>query len=185
MKTATAHLKSVSPMCQGAPMATPKDRDETHAEYEERCWKERAHVNDDGNVFIPPTAFKNCLQDAAKYKGIQIPGKGKERYTKHFEAGVMVVDPMVLPVMEADIEKWRHFVPADGKPGGSKRVWKNFPIFREWEGEVPFLVFDETINEEVFLQHIEDAGQFIGIGSFRPRNRGFFGRFEVVEVKWS
>ena len=66
MKTATAHLKSVSPMCQGAPMGTEKSRDETHAEYEERCWKERAHVNNDGYVFIPPTAFKNCLQDAAK-----------------------------------------------------------------------------------------------------------------------
>ena len=185
MKTATAHMKSVSPMCQGAPMATLKSRDETHAEYEERCWKERAHVNGDGFVFIPPMVFKNCLQDAAKYKGTQIPGKGKERYTKHFEAGVMVVEPLVLPVKEADIERFHHFVPADGKPGGTKRVWKNFPRFQRWEGKVQFLVFDEIINEDVFLQHLQDAGQFIGIGSFRPRNRGYYGRFEVLDVKWS
>ncbi len=63
----------------------------------------RAHVNDDGYMFIPPMAFKNCLSEAAKYISQQIPGQGKATYTKHFEAGVMVLDPLVLPIKKEEI----------------------------------------------------------------------------------
>jgi hypothetical protein len=42
-------------------------------------------------------AFKNCLAEIAKYLSLQIPGKGKTTYTKHFEAGVMVLDGLALP----------------------------------------------------------------------------------------
>ena len=47
-----------------------------------------------------------------------------------------------------------------------------------------FFVLDETITEDVFLNHLTQAGQFIGIGRFRPRNNGFYGRFAVDKVEW-
>ena len=40
----------------------------------------------------------------------------------------------------------------------------------------------ETITLSVFRKHLEEAGKFIGIGRFRPRNNGFYGRFEVKEI---
>jgi hypothetical protein len=43
---------------------------------------------------------------------------------------------------------------------------------------------DDTITEEVFKLHIEQAGQFIGLGSFRPRNNGYYGRFKVKIKKF-
>jgi len=185
MKTARAKLSSVSPYSQSKVLVTPKSRDETHEEHEQRCWRERCHTDNDGIVFIPPTAFKNCLAEAAKYKGIKIAGKGQERYTKHFEAGVMVVEPLSLGVHVDDIEGERLHVPSDGKRGGSKRVWKTFPVFREWSGTVEFLILDEIINPDVFLEHLTDAGKFIGVGRFRPRNNGYYGRFQVDNVTWN
>ena len=185
MKKAICKLKSASPYGQSKYISEKKTKNETHAEFEKRAWRQRMHSTADGNVFIPPMAFKNCLSEAAKYKPIQIPGKGKSTYTKHIEAGVLVVDPLVLPNKVADVEGITLHVPSDGRRGGSTRVEKTFPMIPSWEGTVEFLVFDELINEDVFRSYLEDAGSFIGIGFFRPRNNGYWGRFEVVDLKWS
>jgi hypothetical protein len=76
------------------------------------------------------------------------------------------------------------FVPATGKRGDGKRVDKCFPVVPKWSGDVHFYILDETITERVFCQHLEEAGKFIGIGRFRPRNNGFYGRFSVEAIKW-
>lgn len=186
MKKAIATLKSISPYSQSRHYlnAVPKEDKESHRDYEIRTWRERLHVNNDGNIFIPPMAFKNCLSEAAKYLGIQIPGKGKSTYTKHFEAGVLVVDGLVLPLRKEDAKEQWLFVPSDGKRGGAKRVDKCFPVIHDWTGDVEFIVLDETITEDVFKKHLEEAGKFIGIGYFRPRNNGYWGRFSVEKIKW-
>ncbi len=35
--------------------------------------------------------------------------------------------------------------------------------------DIPSML-DDIIDQDVFRVHLEDAGQFIGIGRFRPRN---------------
>lgn len=187
MKIATAYLKSTanSPYSQSRYIQTPRGDKETARDHEDRCWRERMHVNNSGNVVIPPMCFKNCLSEAAKYLSIQIPGKGKSTYTKHFEAGVLVVKPVVLPVKAADVPGEWLFVPSDGTRGGSKRVEKCFPLIREWEGEVEYIIYDDTITEEVFQRVLIEAGRFVGIGRFRPRNNGYYGRFDVANIEWA
>lgn len=184
MKTATATLRSNSPYSQAKHYSTPKLDKERADEYEARTWRDRMHVTQTGSVFIPPMSFKNCLSEAAKYLSIQIPGKGKSTYTKHIEAGVMVVESLVLPVRKEDVQGEWLYVPSDGVRGGSKRVEKCFPVIHEWAGKVDFLILDETITQEVFKKILEEAGKFIGIGRFRPRNNGFYGRFVVEDVQW-
>lgn len=184
MRTAVCHLKSVSPYSQSKFIQDKKPRDITHEEFEERTWRKRLHVDENGNVFIPPMAFKNVMSEAAKFKPIQIPGKVKTTYTKHFEAGVMCVAPIPLGVKGDDVPgDWVH-VPSDGKRGGSTRVLKCFPVLPKWEAKVELLVVDDIIPEDIFETVLEDAGKLIGIGRFRPRNNGYYGRFEVVKVEW-
>jgi hypothetical protein len=184
MINAVCKLVSMSPYSQSKYIQEKKTRDETHADFEKRSWKQRCHWNEAGNLFIPPMSFKNCLSEAAKYKSIQIPGKGKSTYTKHFEAGVLVVEPLVLSVTQDSVShEWLH-VPSDGRRGGTTRVEKCFPLIPAWSGEVTFHVLDEIITEEVFTEHLRDAGSFIGMGRFRPRNNGFYGRFKVESVVW-
>lgn len=184
MRTAFAHLRSVSPYSQSRYIQQKKTRDQTHAEFEAESWRQRMHVNKDGNVIMPPMCFKNCLSEAAKYKPLQIPGKGKTTYTKHIEAGVLAYTPLVLDIKAEDVEgEWLH-VPSDGKRGGSARVEKCFPLIMEWGGVVEFSVLDDIIPEEIFQTYLEDAGQFIGVGRFRPRNNGYYGRFAVERIEW-
>lgn len=184
MKTAIATLQSTTPYSQSRHYSDPKLEKEQAKDYEARTWRNRLHTTERGQVFIPPMSFKNCLSEAAKYLGIQIPGKGKSTYTKHFEAGVMVMEPLMLGIDADQVAGEWLFVPSDGIRGSGKRVEKRFPIIHEWKGKVTFHVFDETITESVFKTHLVQAGQFIGIGRFRPRNNGFYGRFNVETIDW-
>lgn len=183
MKRFVADLESTSPYSQSRFYEVPKLEREQPADYEERTWRERLHVDKNGEVYIPPMAFKNCLSDAAKYMSVQIPGKGKATYTKHIEAGVIVVQRTPIGIHKEQVRgEWLH-LPSDGKRGGSKRVKKCMPIIDEWKAAVEFLICDEIITKEVFERHIKAAGDFIGIGRFRPRNNGYYGRFIVNSVE--
>lgn len=184
MKSAIVTIEGVSPYSQSKHYETPKLPRELSADYEERTWRGRMHVTKSGHVEIPGTALANAIKDAAKFLGIQVPGKGKENFTKHFDAGIMVTAGIELPVLASDVEPDRLFVPSDGRPGGGKRVIKLFPRIDDWGGSFTVLVLDDIITPEVFRQVVVCAGQLIGLGRFRPRNRGFYGRFSVSEISW-
>lgn len=181
---AVATLKSVSPYSQSRHYDTEKLERELPKDYEARTWRDRLHVDTESRVFIPPMAFKNCIAEAAKFLGEQIPGKGKSTYTKHFEAGVLVTDPLPLPLKKEEVQGEWLFLPSDGIRGSGKRVDKCYPVIPSWKGQVTFHVFDPIITADVFTKHLMQAGMFIGIGRFRPRNNGFYGRFSVESVTW-
>lgn len=187
MKKVTVHLKSLSAYGQSrfvmgeGLQRGPKEGADDH---EKRTWKERCHYDENGHVFIPPISFKNCLQEAAKFLGRQIPGRGKERYTKHFEAGIMVLEGLTLPVTRETLQGTWLKLPSDGTVGGTKRVSKCMPTIASWEGEVVFYVLDDTITKDVFEEHLREAGQFIGLGYWRPSKRGMWGRFACVSFEW-
>lgn len=193
MKTATVRLSSISPYSQSRKYTDPPRKDkENESDYEARTWMYRAHADENDHVFIPPMAFKNCIAEAAKFLSIQIPGRGKATYTKHFEAGILVVDAVVFDgkssrplVTRSTVEGEWLFVPADGRRGSGKRVNKCFPIIRKWSGDVVFHILDDILTRDVFERHLKEAGSLIGIGRFRPRNNGFYGRFEHSNLRWA
>lgn len=75
-------------------------------------------------------------------------------------------------------------LPSDGKAGSGSRVKKCLPRIDEWEGTVDYVILDDLITKDVFIQHLHQAGQLIGIGTFRPINKGYWGRFKVVSLDW-
>jgi hypothetical protein len=115
---------------------------------------------------------------------LQIPGKGKATYTKHFRSGLFVPNPIPLGVAKDNVEGFLKDVPADGKPGGNKRVDKIFPYVLAWEGDVTFFILDETITRDIFVYTLSQAGKFIGLGYWRPARDGYWGRFDLTEVTW-
>lgn len=186
MKTAVCKLRSTSPYSQGRYHQTPEKPKEDKAEYDTRTWRERLHyLPDTGQVFIPPMSFANSIKEAAKYLNIQIPGKGKSTFTKNFEAGIMVTEPLLIDAYKDSVESETLHVPSDGRRGGTSRVLRTFPLIRKWEGTVTYYILDDIITEEVFTRVLKECGNLIGIGRFRPRNCGYYGRFEVVDVKWT
>lgn len=183
MKTCYATLKSISGYSQSRMHDTPKLDRERPDEYELRTWRNKAHV-ENGVIYIPPMSFKQALDAAARRLGLQIPGKGKATYTKHFLSGVLVMDKLSTGIKIADAPgEWIN-ANADGVRGSGKRVKRCFPTINAWEGELPFYILDDTIDNGTFELVLKEAGQFIGIGRFRPQNGGFYGRFEIVKTRW-
>jgi len=189
-----ASLKSISPYSQSRMHDEPKvnfdgtpspDAKENPDAYERRTWRKKMHVTSDGHVFIPSMVFKNNLSEAAAFLSIKT-GKGSETFTKHFQAGVMVTDGLVLPEKAEDVPGEWFFMSSTGtkSKGGGKRVRRCYPMIASWSGDVTYYVIDETITQHVFEHHLKEAGRFIGIGRFRPRNGGFYGRFIVEKIKW-
>jgi len=163
---------------------TPKLDKEAPATYEARTWRERMHVTDKGNVFIPPMSFKFALETAARFLRLRIPGKGQSEYGKHFQAGVIVPECLILPNKKDKVDgEWLN-LHANGKRGSGTRVQRCMPIIPEWKGTVKYYVLDDTIPKDIFEQVLTESGNFIGIGRFRPENGGYLGRYKIVKVQW-
>ena len=185
MKIAKVRFTGVSRLSFSRHYDVPKLNKEQPKDYEERTWRERMHYDENGEIYIPPTMVKNCLSAIAKYLSMQVPGKNKATYTKHFEAGVQVLEPMMMGIKKDDVPGEWLFVPADGKRGGTKRVSKCFPLIEKgWTGEVNVYILDDTITRDVFELHMKEAGRFIGLGRFRPRQNGYYGRFDCEILEW-
>jgi len=184
MRTAVASLESLSPYSPSRRIMTPREPKEPWDEWEKRVWKERIHVTPEGRPFIPPMAFKRSLELAGKFLRMRIEGKGTSEYGKHFVAGVLVPEGLLLPGTVDDVEYEDLPLSSRGRRGHMD-VIKREPLFREWAGEVTYYILDDIIGHEVFETHLREAGNFIGIGRFRPENGGFYGRYKVNEVAWS
>jgi len=184
----TFGIEGIAPLSQSKPHLTDYLPGESHDDYRKRTWREQLHVDQQGMVFIPPGAIKNCLSEAALFMSIPVPGKGKATYTKHVEAGVACIKPVSIGVRATDVQPETLFQPADGKRGSGKRVWKTYPRIDAWGGLVELVVLDETVLQtshrsgNTILQDIcEGAGQYIGLHRFRPRKNGFYGRFTISD----
>lgn len=185
MLQASFTLIGTSPISFSAPIQSVRNTGEAHDAFEERTWRERLHVDENGEVFIPPSALKNCLAEVAKYLSETVPGKGKSTYTKHVEAGVLVTDPIRLGIPASSVVGERLFVPSSGKRGDGSRVWKRFPVIPSWRADASLYLLDPILIDkpQKIAEYLQHAGRFIGLGRFRPRNNGFYGRFRVENFK--
>lgn len=193
MKTATVKLTSASPYSQSRLFTKaeiePIEK-ESAQDYDSRNWRHHQHADKDGNIYIPPMALKNALMECAQYLGEKITGKGQATWTKHFTAGILCSEPVVLhdadgKTFNRDKTECETFMcHANGKRGSGTRVPRTFPVIREWQATAIFYILDETIAKDVFARYISEAGKFIGVGRFRPRNGGFYGRFFAEVTGW-
>jgi hypothetical protein len=89
----------------------------------------------------------------------------------------------MLGINKEETEGETFYCDPQGKKGsfGGSQVPRKFPVIFDWTGKAKFSILDETITKEIFLKYLIEAGQFVGIGRFRPQNQGFYGRFHVED----
>lgn len=185
MKKVTISLRSLAPYYQSRQHHVPRLDKEDAPAHEERTWREKCTTDSDDNICIPAMAFKQAFSRAAKMLSMQIPGRGKATYTKHFMAGIMVPANITLPIKKNDIERIAVNCNADGVRGSGKRVLRFFPEVKKWDGELDVIILDETITPAVFEKHAKEAGLLVGLGQNRPENGGSSGRFTCEKFAWS
>lgn len=194
LRRVTCTIRGTSPYAQSMRYEVEKiSIDETHAQAEERTWKERGHWNEEGKMFLPAMSFKKMIEGSAAYMGLKVPGRGKLGWAGIFGSAVMpdadgtILDAQGNPITRDNVRKLSLYVPSDGKKGGSTRVLKHFPLLLPgWTGICSLSVMDGRIPEDVFYKTLLCGGRFVGLGMFRPEKPrfGYFGRFEPVDIKW-
>lgn len=183
-KVCIAHIRGTSPYSASRAHEAPREPKETPGDYDDRTWRQKLHVSNDGTVVIPAMAFKMALDTAAKMLGEKIPGKRNATYSKFFLAGVLVFQDPRLGIPADAVRGARVHANADGVRGSGKRVFRTFPMVDDWQTTVTFDVLADEITKDVFEKHLAQAGSFVGVGRFRPQMGGLNGRFVVDKVEW-
>jgi len=65
-------------------------------------------------------------------------------------------------------------------PATKGRIMRHRPRFDEWGARFDLLVDDSQISLDMAHRLLNEAGESIGIGDFRPEKRGPFGTFRVT-----
>lgn len=132
---------------------------------------------DNKGFYIPSEQIRGSLIGA----GAMIKSKvGNSRKSmKNIVAGMFMIEEEKIPLpKQYEIDK-RSAVNRNIKA----RVICIRPKWEAWSGEFTLLVDNDTITNETVKEIIENAGQYIGIGSFRPTNNGMFGRYKLEKLE--
>lgn len=68
-------------------------------------------------------------------------------------------------------------------PATKGRIMRHRPRFDNWGARFDLVVNDHLLSTEVVHQLLNEAGEGIGIGDFRPEKRGPFGTFRVTKFE--
>lgn len=183
-KIVTVTMESISPYSSSRMHDVPKLEKERPDEYDQRTWREKLTTDETGMVVIPAMAFKQALDRCAKVLGLQVPGKGKSTYTKHFLSGCLCEADVPLGIHKDQVQSVTINAHSDGVRGSGKRVKRTFPQIPKWSAKARFIILDDAIDKGTFEKVMKESGQFVGVGRFRPENGGLNGRYKVTGFEW-
>lgn len=187
MRDVKIKIKGLTPYSASRPVELEKQKGESHEEFDKRVWRDKAHYNDAGQVFIPGVGFKLALDEVASLINEKIKGKGNQTYSGLIRTGVVAMSDMYLGVTKDKLKSITIFANLDGKRGGGNRGNRVFPLVSSWEGEIEFRVFNDDLPPEVFERFMTQAGLLTGVGRGRP-GKGCpagNGRFQPLEFLWT
>jgi hypothetical protein len=124
------------------------------------------YTNADG-PYAPSSWFEGAMVKA----GVNFSLRGKKTY-KDLVKSAVVVTPEEIPLRN----EWE----VDSRPVViSGRIMRHRPKFKEWSAEFTVEITDPQLPANVLQDILKDAGQYCGVGDYRPK----FGTFEIVEFK--
>jgi len=136
--------------------------------------EQKLYLTADGKIYTPSTHIYGALIDAAK--NFQIVGKKKATYSKIFGSSITIEPDEILHKKQ----KVETFSISAVNPNTRGRMMVHRPMMKEWELEFSVIFNEEDIPSEVLHDVINWAGQYSGIGDWRPNKKGKYGKFIVT-----
>jgi hypothetical protein len=144
--------------------------DVVRAEY--HCYR-----NAGGHCFIPAEQLRMALVNGGTFLKSKVGVRTKSM--KSIIAAMFMVQPDEILIPDYDAIDKRSAVNKNIKA----RVIKVRPKWTQWEAEFTLQIGEKTITKETIAELITTTGNYVGIGSYRPTCNGYFGRFELIELK--
>lgn len=133
--------------------------------------------NGTGKCFIPSEHIRGALINAGGMVKSKVGNSKKSM--KNIVAAMFFVSPEHIDMPEYDAIDKRSAVNKNIKA----RVISIRPKWTNWEAEFDLNIDNDSITTATIKEIISQAGNYIGIGSFRPTNNGMFGRFTLESLK--
>lgn len=138
--------------------------------------EDKLYLDDDEKPYIPAVYLQRALIDAGKR--LQVRGNKKATYSKIVGA-VVDIEPEAITLTG----KYVPFRISAVNPMTKGRMMVTRPRFDKWSLEFQIIVNDESVGFETMNQLLVSAGQFTGVGDWRPEKKGKFGKFVVTSFK--
>lgn len=135
------------------------------------------YVDERNKPFIPSSQIKGSLIGAGTYIKSKVGNKAKSM--KNIVAGMFFVNPEKIYLTEDWVVDKRSAVNRNIKA----RIICIRPRWDTWSAEFNLNIDNDSITDETVKNIIEYAGQYVGIGSFRPTNNGEYGRFKIAKFE--
>lgn len=154
-----------------------KDDETPRQAAEKVCYKDV-----EGRFYFPGAAIGRLLREA----GGAHKQKGSRKSVKFIvPAAVLVLDDAVVirngdgktPVKDFEVDSRPVVIPAT-----KGRVMRHRPRFDAWSATFQIRVNEQVLGPDVVHRLLQEGGEQIGIGDYRPEKGGPFGTFRVV--KW-
>jgi hypothetical protein len=131
--------------------------------------RHRLYVHPDGAIYYPAENLRQSIIGASARHKI-----GRRAATSNV-AAALYVEPHAMPLCG----EWRVDERPVVIPATRGRVLRYRPIFDQWRIEATLVVDERLIDLHLLRRIIDDAGDFCGLGDFRPARKGPYGRFKV------
>ena len=186
MRDVYIKIEGLTPYSSSKHFEQALNKGESKDAHEQRRWREKAHVDSDGNVFVPGVSFKLALDETASALNEKIPGKGNQTWTLQFKSGVVAMGDVATGTKIDDLKAISIFAHANGKRGPGTRITRWFPFIPTWGGTLHMRLFNDTMQEDVFERFFTQAGLIAGVGRGRPitGSPAGNGRFKPVSFEW-
>lgn len=144
--------------------------DSVRAEY--HCYR-----NAEGQCYIPSEQLRIAMITGGTYLKSKVGTKTKSM--KGIIAAVLQINPeeIILPDYTS-IDK-RSAVNRNVKA----RIMVIRPKWATWSAQFDMILDNDTLTKETITELVNVTGNYVGIGSYRPTNNGYFGRFKVTDIE--
>ena len=138
-----------------------------------------SYINKDGNFYLPCEHIRAALINGGTFLKSKVGVRTKSM--KSIVAAMFMVNPeeIILPQFQ-EIDK-RSAVNKNVKA----RVMVTRPKWTHWEIEFTLNTGQDTFTLSQITELINTTGNYVGLGSYRPLNNGYFGRFELISIEES
>jgi hypothetical protein len=167
-------IDGTRPLLMHAPVgleSRPHARRGEHISYEDEA-RRYLYTDEKGNIVMPAANIKACIVGAgANYK---VPGR-RTTYRAMLKTGIQVEPFPYVPLIHNGWEVDVRLVVVQ-----HSRIQRARPKFNQWSLEFWILNRDPTmIPRDTLHQILVDAGQYYGLGDYRPE----FGLFAVTKFE--
>jgi len=154
--------------------------EEDHLAIARSQWEGCLYLNDKGKVVMPTANIRACLVGGGKFNKL---GQHLKRGTIIWESEVVLDYGKSLSVKQLwESNDGADYVDRRSVIVGKARVIAYRPKFIKWKLEFIISYDQNILDAQQITDSLITAGQYVGLGGFRPEKGGTFGRFEVKVI---